>query len=34
MLFFCSKEDSLDVEIQASGFTKELQESFDEVSNN
>lgn len=31
LFFFCSREDNLDVEIAASGFTKDLEESFDDV---
>ena len=32
ILFACRREDSLDVEISASGFTKEMEDNFDEVS--
>ena len=31
-LFACRREDGLDVEISASGFTKEMEDNFDEVS--
>ena len=30
---FCRREDNLDVEIAASGFTKDMESTFDEVNN-